>query len=436
MENIDINSLKANPKNPRTLSKHDYESLKKSISTFGDLSGIVFNRTTQQLVGGHQRIQAFKELGGQPVIEEQLDVPNSVGTVARGYVSLGDEKYTYRVVEWVQEFETAANVAANRIQGEFDKDLLAELVYEINQLENGQDLTNLMGLEEDELSKLLDMVGANGESDPAEDEAPEVDTVNPPVSKLGEIYQLGVHRLMCGDSTDFGAVSDLMNGQTAHVLMTDPPYGIDIVQNNSVGGEKLAATGNYQPIAGDGDTNAARLSYEIVKELGIKTLIIWGGNYFTDFLEPKACWIVWNKHNTGNFADVELAWTNLDSAAKLYDCTWNGMIREGEREARVHPTQKPVKLGNDILTDFSQRGDNILDLYGGSGSALISCEKMGRICYMMELSPAYIDVIRKRYAKHIGQEENWQAATPCINQAQVAQLNDQPQTPEEAYKTE
>ena len=160
MESKNLSDLKANPKNPRTINKHDFEALIQSIKTFGDLSGVVLNRTTGQLVGGHQRVEAFKRIGGQPVIEETLEAPNSVGTVARGHVLVGDEKFTYREVIWDADFESAANVAANRIQGQFDLDLLAEVTYQLTQSQNGAQLTTLTGQTEDEINRLLKMTGA------------------------------------------------------------------------------------------------------------------------------------------------------------------------------------------------------------------------------------------------------------------------------------
>lgn len=164
MSTRDINELRANPKNPRRMDKHDFASLIQSIKTFGDLSGIVLNRTTGQLVGGHQRIEAFKKLGGQPIIEEQFDVPNSVGTIARGHVLLGDEKFGYREVVWESSFENSANVAANRVQGQFDLDLLAEITYELSQLED-QSLLKLTGQTEGETKRLLKMSGALSDPD-------------------------------------------------------------------------------------------------------------------------------------------------------------------------------------------------------------------------------------------------------------------------------
>jgi hypothetical protein len=168
----DINELKANPMNPRTMDKHDFKALIESIRTFGDLSGIVLNRTTGQLVGGHQRIEAFKKLGGKPVITEQLEQPNSVGTIATGHVLLGDEKFAYREVIWEEAFETSANIAANRIQGQFDLDLLAELTYKLSQQD--MQLVKLTGQTEDETKRLLKMVsGIVDEGDDLQDKSDE-----------------------------------------------------------------------------------------------------------------------------------------------------------------------------------------------------------------------------------------------------------------------
>ena len=135
--------------------------------------------------------------------------------------------------------------------------------------------------------------------------------------------------------------------------------------------------------------------------------MIFGGNYFTDFLSPSRCWVVWDKQNgEGSFADAELAWTSFDRVVKLYQFMWNGLIREGSRDVegktRVHPTQKPVGLMAKILSDFCSDGGLVLDCFGGSGSTLIACEQTGRKCYMMELDPHYVDVIIKRWENLTG----------------------------------
>lgn len=443
MDTRPIDELNENPKNPRTMSDHSGNALATSMKEFGDMSGIVFNVRTKHLVGGHQRIKVLNRLlkgKKEVVITNNFAEPDHVGTVALGYVAYDNRQFAYREVDWDEGRELAANVAANRISGEFNIDMLAQVNYELSQLENGSGLLELTGQTNDEINKLLDMVGVGGEADPLEDVPPPVDDANPAVSQLGEIYQLGNHRLMCGDATDFGQVSDLLNGEAIDLVLTDPPYGIDIVKTGSVGGggdptnggyayggskntgtigaTNIAKAKQYAPIVGDETTVAAKKSYEVCKEIGIKNYIIWGGNYFTDFLDPSACWVVWDKQNTGNFADVEMAWTSFDKGAKLYHYLWNGLSRQGNRQdelvSRVHPTQKPVGMQADILKDFTEREAKVLDMFGGSGSCLIACQKMDRICYMMELSEAYCDVIRKRYAQQMGLED-WKTATPIIN---------------------
>jgi hypothetical protein len=168
MSTRDLNELKANPKNPRQINKHDYAALVESVKQFGDLSGIVLNIRTGQLVGGHQRTEVFKRMGGAVAIhKEDLPAPNSVGTVAYGYVEMNGERYGYREVDWDENRESAANIAANRIQGQFDLDVLAEVTYELAQLED-KSLLALTGQTEDETARLLKMVSGFGAADESE----------------------------------------------------------------------------------------------------------------------------------------------------------------------------------------------------------------------------------------------------------------------------
>lgn len=172
METKNINDLTPNVKNPRTISKHDYAALKKSIQEFGDLSGIVFNVTTQRLVGGHQRTTSFKDLAGEKniVITQRFDQPNAFGTIAVGYLTYKGEFFSYREVQWPEPRELAANIAANRIQGQFDVDLLAEVTNEIKQAD--ESLLALTGQTEKEIENLLKNAGVieNDEDDsPADD---------------------------------------------------------------------------------------------------------------------------------------------------------------------------------------------------------------------------------------------------------------------------
>lgn len=249
-----------------------------------------------------------------------------------------------------------------------------------------------------------------------EDEAPEADMSEPAKSELGKVYQLGNHRLMCGDSTYAEQVAILMDGQKADMVFTDPPYGISIVgDNGKVGAENLAKNRVYSKVIADDTTETAEKAYKILKSYSNK-LIIWGGNYFTNFLDFSDGWIIWDKRgdiNSNNFADGEMAWCSFHTPVRIYKQIWNGMIREGEHEQRVHPTQKPTKKLGEILKDFTKPNDKILDVFGGSGSTLIACEQLNRTCYMMELDPHYCDVIRKRWWKltHDGNEEGWEEGT-------------------------
>ena len=168
METKDFSELKANPKNPRKIDKHDYQALVASIKEFGDLSGIVFNQTTGQLVGGHQRTEAFRRMGGQArvIVSYRFPEPNRQGTIALGYVDYDNEQFSYREVQWDETREKSANIAANRIQGQFDLDLLSEITYEISQSENATQLMALTGQTEEEVNRLLKMNGSISDPEP------------------------------------------------------------------------------------------------------------------------------------------------------------------------------------------------------------------------------------------------------------------------------
>jgi 16S rRNA G966 N2-methylase RsmD len=220
-----------------------------------------------------------------------------------------------------------------------------------------------------------------------------------PVAKLGQIYRLGEHRLMCGDSTDESKIEILLDKTGIDMVFTDPPYGISVVlKNGSVGG----TVGKYRQVLNDETTDVAELSYRICERMNTN-LVFWGANHYSNVFPSSSCWIVWDKQGGKRvtFADCELAYTNIKKPARLFKHIWDGFRRDSERgEMRVHPTQKPVKLIEDIFELFKEESKkNILDLFGGSGSTLIACEKTNRKCFMMELDPHYVDVIIARWEK-------------------------------------
>jgi DNA modification methylase len=277
------------------------------------------------------------------------------------------------------------------------------LTIELNDLLADGFALEILGFDSDELKGLLDPVKpTEGLTD--EDAVPEVP--EEPKTKPGDIYQLGRHRLMCGDSTSINAVEKLLDDAKVDMVYTDPPYGIAIVgKGGHVGGGKLAKVGTYAPVAGDESIDVAIEAIQVINTLKAKVEIIWGGNYYASHLNNSSCWIVWDKENTGNFADAELAWTNQNTAVRIFKHMWNGMLKSSERgEKRVHPTQKPVALAEWCLDEYGNESKTVLDLFCGSGSTLIACEIKKKSGYMMELSPHYCDVIVKRWEDFTGKK--------------------------------
>lgn len=238
------------------------------------------------------------------------------------------------------------------------------------------------------------------ETEVEEDEAPEVDESGPPKSKLGEIYQLGRHRVMCGDSLDYERVTQLLGGAQPDMVFTDPPYGM----NYSGRGENTSSK-----ILGD-DTDPTEF-YNIGST--IKERYVWGRveNYLHLDHKPRDV-IIWKKNNfgmgSGYRGQYECCFYFGDFKGSDSD-VWD-FAKDSKYD---HPTQKPVGLAARAIAN--SKPSIVIDYFGGSGSTLIACEQTDRTCYMMELDPKYVDVIRKRYHKFVaGNDEGWEDGTPAI----------------------
>ncbi len=372
------------PANPRQIDKTDYERLLKSLKEDPDFLAHkplhVYEHNDKYIVlGGNQRLRALKELGYKEVPVTVYEPETPVEVLKR------------RII------------VDNSTFGDYDMEMLGNEWSDEPLTDWGVDLPE-------------DWLEQEGEIE--EDEAPEVSD-EPPVSKLGEIYQLGRHRVGCMDSTMKENVEKLMNGEKADMVFTDPPYGMDLDTDFSGMKSKMfkGKTGgaDYTKVIGDD------VQYDPTHLLDLAPEVItWGADYYADKLPKGGSWYVWDKR-LDESADkmwgsgFELAWSKVPHKRDLVRVKWAGIfgMEKSDTKTRVHPTQKPVEL----VTWFFDRikGDNVIDLFLGSGSTLIACEQTDRTCYGMELDPKYVDVIRKRYHKFVtGSEEGWADATTAI----------------------
>ena len=181
------------------------------------------------------------------------------------------------------------------------------------------------------------------------------------------------------------------------LVLTDPPYGIKQNAHRIKSRTKLAKTIDYGDFSWDNKIPEPEYFEEMIRTS--KNQIIWGGNYFADILESSSCWLVWDKENGNtNFADCELAWTSFGGAVRIFRYMWNGMLQGDmkNKENRIHPTQKPVKLFTWILQNYSKEGDLILDPFSGSGTTAIACHRMNRRFICIEKEEKYVKLSRER----------------------------------------
>jgi DNA modification methylase len=377
---IEIKKLKPAEYNPRTISTKEFNGLKKSLGIFGFVDPAIVNKD-MTIIGGHRRLDAWK--------------------------SLGNDTAPCVVVDLNKKQEKKLNVLLNspKIAGKYDDLKLSELLEEMK-LDDDYLALNLDELEPLDLSSEVEV---------KEDNYTIPDRVKTDL-KLGDIIEIRksgklLHRIGCGSSTDVQFLERLTEGFQVDGVITDPPYGVDITGNR--GGGSIN-DGRYVEIAGDKDTSIARDFYNTCVTMGYKNLVFLGGNYFTDFLPPSRCWVVWDKekHEGLSFADGELAWTSFDKNMKIYKKFWHGnlagkvdiakevMKKEAVngtlRALKSHPTQKPIELHGWIIKDFFANSQCILDGFSGSGTTLLACHQMGKSCIAIEIILEYCQVAINR----------------------------------------
>jgi DNA modification methylase len=360
LETLRIAELTPDAQNARQHDDKNLKAIMGSLKEFGQRKPIVITEGGT-IVAGNGTVEAAKRLGWLEI--EVVRVPSDWTNAQVKAFAIADNR-TAELANWNQEVLTSQ---------------LLELEAE------GWELAEF-GFEAFELP--------DDDKPIVEDEIPES---APGRVALGDIWQLGNHRLGCLDATSESSLESLVLEQV-DMIYTDPPYGIEHSGKGITGDAK----GNdFGEILGDSDLSAAKNVYQITKDKYPKAShVFWGANYFASAVDDGYGWIVWDKQREGEtFSGAELAFVNKGVKVNVFRHQWHGMIKASERgQSRIHPTQKPIALASWVFDNYG-KPKTVLDFFGGSGSTLIACEQTDRTCYMMELDPKYCDVIIERWEK-------------------------------------
>ncbi len=374
-----------NPRKKLKPGDSEFEKIKNSIKEFGYVDPVIVNKD-MTVIGGHQRISVIKTLGYKEIDCIIIDIDKTK--------------------------EKALNIALNKISGEWNKELLADLIKDLQSLDYNVEFT---GFEPPEIDQLFNEVH---DKDIKEDDFDvEKELKEPAITKSGDVWLLGRHRLVCGDSTDEATYQLLMNGNKANLVVTDPPYNVNYssqagsIQNDNLKDEDfyeflLKAFSNMLSVMekdasiyvfhADTEGYNFRRSF---KDAGFylsgvciwaKQSLVLGRSPYQWKHEPILFgWIKGGKHNWYSDRKQSTIW-NFDRPSKN----------------ELHPTMKPVGLCAYPIQNSSMSNCIVLDPFGGSGSTLIACEQTNRICYTIELDEKYADVITKRYIDSVGTDAN------------------------------
>ena len=358
--------------NPRQLTKDQYTQLKDSLTRFGMVDPLIVNKHKSRkniLVGGHQRLKIAKEMGMEKIPCVEVDLP------------LDQEK--------------ELNIRLNKNVGEWDYDSLA----------NYFDVGELMewGFSNDEL-QFYEEEPEQGLTD--DDEIPEVEEA---ITKSGDIWLLGEHRVLCGDATKKADVDALMGEQKADMVFTDPPYGMNLDTDYSKMVNKDGVSGNkHKNIIGDSaeyDPSVIFNSFSYCSEI-----VLFGADYYSDRIIDRnsGSWLIWDKRVEDKFDKVigsafEMMWSKKKRKREIIRheySSWGNRMEGSINGHKPHPSMKPIAVLIEVMAKTESK--NVVDIYLGSGSTLIACEKTKRKCYGMEIDPHYCDVIVKRWEEFTG----------------------------------
>lgn len=422
-----LSDLTPNPKNPRQDWKPEAQAaFSKSLAEFGDLGGIVRNRRTGQIVGGHKRVEDFLRLeNAQIIVSDRLKAPDKTGTIAFGYVHLHGTRYSFREVDWAAEKETAANLAANKHGAEWDEVKLAEMLKELGELKFPMELT---GFNAREIEGLL-QTGEVKDTEPQMDKAEELRKKWK--TKVGQLWSLGQHRLLCGDSTDPKIISKVMDGQKATLIFTDPPYGVSIGKKNvmlntfqkagtclaniemddmppdELGKMLLAAfTTLREHMADDcavfvcspqGGGLGMMMMMMMMKAAGLEV------RHILNWVKNSPTFSMGRLDYDYQHEPILFTWLKTHKRKKLGAFQTSLWPVDKPRSNKLHATTKPVELPTCAILNHTDENDIVVDNFLGSGTTLIACQNQNRRCFAVDKKPAYIAVALQRWSDHTGQ---------------------------------
>jgi DNA modification methylase len=373
IQTLQIKDLTPDPNNARQHDDKNLKAIQGSLKEFGQRKPIVVTEAGV-IVAGNGTVEAAKRLGWLEI--QAVTVPG----------------------DWTPEQTKAFALADNRTAelAAWSPEVLASQLVELEAA--GFEIEEF-GFEKIEV--------AEEPREIVEDEVPES---APQRSSLGDVWQLGRHRLMVGDSFSKSDVDKLMDNQTADMVFTDPPYGMNLDTDYS----KMGSNRSYGEVIGDNKQFDASFLLEYFSKC--KEVFLWGADYYVETLLREypnlGSWIIWDKYSDdrvglldGKFGSAfETCWSKSVHRRELARVLVTTNYTARGDETRVHPTQKPVALAKWFFDRYGKTANNVVDLFGGSGFTLIACEQLGKTAFVMELDPKYCDVIITRWETLTGQK--------------------------------
>lgn len=375
-----------NPRKDLKSGDVEYEKLKRSIEQFGYVEPVIWNKTTGRVVGGHQRLKVLIDMG---VTEVECVV-----------IELDENK------------EKALNIALNKISGEWDTDKLSLLISDLQCADFDISLTGFDISEIDALFK-------DGIKDGVKEDNFDVDAAlkQPTITKLGDVWQLGRHRLICGDSTKSETLSLLMGGTKANLVVTDPPYNVNYeggagkIKNDNMANDAfyqflLDAFTNTESVMAD--DASIYVFHADTEGLNFRRAFADAGFYLSGTcIWKKQSLVLGRSPYQWQHEPVLFGWKKKGKH-QWYTGRKESTIWEFDKPKKngEHPTMKPIPLLAYPILNSSMSNSVVLDPFGGSGSTMIACEQTDRICYMVELDEKFCDVIVKRYIERVDSTEN------------------------------